>query len=70
MTYLSQIFLVASFVFLLQFGVNLMTHAAKRSAVRAVPVALLAVFIVTVLVLGMRDILKIGPHPCLSVATP
>lgn len=59
--YISQIFLVASFVFLLQFGFNLLTYASeKKRIIRAIPLVLFAAFIVTVLAKGITDILKIG----------
>ena len=61
LTYLSQIFLIISFVFLLQFGATMLTrNYEKQGIVRTVPLALLGVFILFVLVTGMTDILKIG----------
>jgi hypothetical protein len=61
LTYISQIFLVVSFVFLLQFGVNLLTYRSEnKSAYRAIPLILLVVYGAVILALGITDIIKIG----------
>jgi len=61
LTYVSQIFLVVSFVFLLQFGVNLLTYRLEnRGAYRAIPLILVGVYSAVILVLGITDILRIG----------
>ncbi len=61
LTYLSQIFLIVSFVFLMQFGINLLTYQSeKKRLIRAIPIVLLAVFMVIVPAMGITDILKIG----------
>ncbi len=59
--YASQILLVSSFVFLLQFGINLMTYkSGRKSVVRAIPVVLLAVFAAAIFAFGISDISRIG----------
>jgi hypothetical protein len=59
--YVSQICLVFSFVFLLQFAVNLMTYRdAKKRSLRVVPFVLVAVFIAVLFVLGTGDIRRVG----------
>lgn len=61
LTYLSQTSLVISFVFLFQFGLNLLTYqSGKRSFIRAIPVVLFVAFLMIVLAMGITDILKIG----------
>lgn len=59
--YVSQIFLIISFVFLLQFAVNLMTYRSERAGlVRAIPFVLLAIYIAVVIYLGVYNISRIG----------
>lgn len=59
--YVSQIFLMISFVFLLQFAVNLMTYRSeKKGLVRATPVVLFALYIALVAYLGIFDINRVG----------
>ena len=61
LTYVSQIFLVVSFVILLQFGVNLLTYRSQnRSAYRAIPLVLVGVYGAIIVALGITDIIKIG----------
>lgn len=61
LTYLSQTFLIISFVFLLQFGINLLTYESKqKKVIRAIPVVLFISSIVVILALGITDVLKIG----------
>jgi uncharacterized membrane protein len=61
LTWLSQIFLIVSFVFLLQFAVNALTHSMeKRKIIRAVPAVLLGLFVLFVLARGISDIRAIG----------
>jgi hypothetical protein len=60
-TYASQILLVLSFVFLLQFGINLLTYKSeKKGLVRTIPTILFAIFIVVIFARGIDDILEIG----------
>src|SRR5574337_347729 len=59
--YVSQIFLVISFVFLLQFAVNLMTYRSEKAGfVRAIPFVLLAIYLGTVVYLEIYNISRIG----------
>jgi hypothetical protein len=59
--YASQFLLISSFVFLLQFGINLMTYKSARKGVfRAIPAVLFAVFAVVLVALGISDIPTIG----------
>jgi hypothetical protein len=59
--YVSQIFLIISFIFLLQFAVNLMTYKSeKKGLVRALPLVFLAGFLAVMFVMGVTDIRKIG----------
>jgi hypothetical protein len=61
LTYLSQSFLVISFIFLLQFGTDLLTHRSeKKSVLRAVPVLLAGIYAVVILAMQITDILRIG----------
>ena len=61
LTYVSQIFLVISFVVLLQFGINLLTYRLEnRRAFRALPILLFGVYASVIAVLGITDILKMG----------
>ncbi len=58
---LSQMFLVISFVVLLQFGINLLTYRSeKKSFIRLVPVLLLAFYIAALLIARVNDLLKAG----------
>jgi hypothetical protein len=59
--YTSQIFLIISFIFLLQFGVNLLTYKSERKGfLRALPSILLLVYLVVIFYLGITDIRQIG----------
>ncbi len=59
--FLSRLFLVASFVILLQFGVQLLVSCrGGRRALRFLPAAALGVFLVVVFVLRLADIERIG----------
>jgi hypothetical protein len=59
--YLSQIFLITSFVLLLQFGISLLTYKSERRAVlRFIPVLLFGVYIVVLLILNVNDVLTAG----------
>jgi hypothetical protein len=59
--YASPMLLIFSFVFLLQFGINLMTYKSGRKGVyRVIPVVLLVIFIAALFALGMSDISTIG----------
>jgi hypothetical protein len=61
LTYISQSFLVISFVVLLQFGINLLTYRSEnRRVYRAIPLILAGVYGVVIAALGITDILKIG----------
>ena len=61
LTSLSQIFLVVSFIFLLQFGVNLLTYQSeKKGFVRALPLVLFAIYLAAVFAAGVTDILQAG----------
>lgn len=58
----SQIMLIASFVFLFQFAVDLLSYNSgkKRIIIRSIPMALYAVFIAALAVQGLSEISKIG----------
>ncbi len=59
--YLSQIFLIISFVVLLQFGVNLLTYRNERKGTfRLIPVILLLVYIIVLFIIKTDDISKAG----------
>jgi two-component system phosphate regulon sensor histidine kinase PhoR len=59
--YTSQIFLILSFVLLLQFGVNILTYKSERKGfVRAVPSLLVVVFLVVVYFFRISDIRQVG----------
>ncbi len=59
--YASQIFLIISFVLLLQFAVNLLTYKSeKKGLVRAIPVVLFAVYLAVVFSLGISNISNMG----------
>ncbi len=59
--YTSQIFLIVSFVFLLQFAINLLTYKSEtKGFLRALPLILLAVFLAVMFYLGITDIRQIG----------
>ena len=61
LTYLSQTFLIASFVLLMQFGTNLLTiQSSRKTVLRSIPLVLFGAFCVAVIAIGMADILKIG----------
>jgi hypothetical protein len=59
--YLGQGMMILSFVFLLQFGINLLTYQSeKKGLVRAIPIILFAIYGTAVLVLGITDIRQMG----------
>ena len=59
--YLSQIFLITSFVVLLQFGVDLLTYRNdKRRAFRLIPGILVLVYLVVLVMVRTNDIAKAG----------
>jgi hypothetical protein len=59
--YTSQIFLIMSFVFLLQFGIHLLTYKYERKGLlRALPSILLVVYLAVMFYLGITDISQIG----------
>ncbi len=61
LTYVSQIFLVVSFVFLLQFGINLLTYRSEsKNVYRAIPLILVGIYGAAIVALGITDILRIG----------
>ncbi len=61
LVYISQFFLILSFVLLLQFGVNLLTYKSeKKIFIRSIPFVLLGVYLVIIYSLGITDVLKIG----------
>ncbi len=61
LTYLSQIFMVLSFVVLLQFGINLLTYKSeKKKTVRVIPILLFGISIVVMLASGVTNILQAG----------
>jgi hypothetical protein len=61
LTYLSQIFLVVSFVFLLQFGINLLTYQwEKKGFVRAIPLVLFVIYLAAIFAAGVTDVLQAG----------
>jgi hypothetical protein len=60
-TYASQILLVLSFVFLLQFGINLLTYKSeKKGLVRTIPIIAFAIFIAVIFAKGIDNILQVG----------
>ena len=60
-TYASQILMILSFVFLLQFGINLLTYKSeKKGLARSIPFILFVIFIAVIFAMGMDDILQIG----------
>ncbi len=59
--YMSQSFMVVSFVFLLQFGVNLLTfRSEKKGIIRTIPFLLFVAYIVGLLVRGVGNVLEAG----------
>ena len=59
--YTSQIFLVISFVFLLQFGIHLLTYKSeKRGIIRMIPLILLVVYLAIIFSLKISDIAQVG----------
>jgi hypothetical protein len=59
--YFGQVMMILSFVFLLQFAINLMTYKSeKKGIVRAIPFLLFVIYIVSILVLGISDISQMG----------
>jgi hypothetical protein len=61
LVYLGQSLLILSFVFLLQFAINLMTYKSeKKGLVRAIPFVLFVIYIAAIFVLGISDIRQMG----------
>ncbi len=63
LTYTSQVSMIISFVFLLQFGINLLTYkskSAKKSIIRLIPLVLFIIYLAVVLSMGITDITRIG----------
>jgi hypothetical protein len=63
LTYVSQGFLILSFVLLLQFGINLLTCQSAGKGVRAlrvIPTFGLAIFLAAFVARGMSDVLAVG----------
>ncbi len=61
LAYVSQTLLVISYVFLLQFAVNLATYKTeRRGMIRSIPLLLLAVYIAALFVLRVSDVLRAG----------
>lgn len=59
--YVGQIMMILSFVFLLQFAINLITYKSeKKGIVRAIPFFLFVIYIVAIFVLGISDISQMG----------
>jgi hypothetical protein len=59
--YMAQFFAIVSFVFLLQFGVNLMTYRSeKKRLLRAVPAVLFVIYLAAVFALGISTISTMG----------
>ncbi len=59
--YLSQIFLIISFVVLLQFGVNFLTYRnVKRGTFRLIPGALFVIYVAVLFIIKINDISKAG----------
>lgn len=59
--YVSQIFLIISFVLLLQFGFNLLSYKSeKKNIIRLIPIGLLIAFLAVVFSMGISDIRQIG----------
>ncbi len=59
--YTSQILMITSFVFLLQFAVNLLSYKSeKKDLIRIIPFLLFIAYLIGVFLLGISDINKIG----------
>lgn len=59
--YLSQIFLISSFVILLQFGVSLLTYRSEKAGVlRFIPVLLLVGYFAVLLMTNVNDVFNAG----------
>ena len=59
--YLSQIFLITSFVILLQFGVSLLTYRTEKMRLfRLIPVVLFAVYVAALLMTDVADVIQAG----------
>jgi hypothetical protein len=59
--YVGQIMMILSFVFLLQFAINLLTYKSeKKGIIRAIPLLLFVIYIAAILVLGISDISQMG----------
>lgn len=62
--YISQVLMIISFVFLMQFAVNLLTYKSEDKGsfmfLRTLPVILLITYVVAVFLLGITDINQIG----------
>lgn len=59
--YLSQTFLISSFVILLQFGVSLLTYRSEKAGVlRFIPLALFGLYFAALLITNVNDVFKAG----------
>ena len=59
--YVSQIFMIISFVFLLQFAVNLLSYKSeKKNIIRTIPIILIIAYLAIVYSMGISDIRQIG----------
>ncbi len=59
--YTSSIFSIVSFVFLLQFAVNVLSYKwEKKGYIRSIPIVLLVVYLAVVFYLGISDVTKIA----------
>ena len=60
-TYASQILMILSFVFLLQFWINLLTYKSENKGLaRSIPFILFVIFIAVIFAMGIDDILQVG----------
>jgi len=59
--YLSQTFLISSFVILLQFGVSLLTYRSEKASVlRYIPILLLGLYFAVLLITNVNDVFRAG----------
>jgi len=59
--YVGQVSMILSFVFLLQFAVNLLTYkSGKKVFFRAIPLVLFAIYIAAIVTLNISDIRQMG----------
>lgn len=59
--YSSQILMMLSFFFLLQFGINVLSYKSEQKGIiRSIPLVLLVIFLAVVFSTGISDILQIG----------